>query len=277
MGYIKDSVDGPGYTAPLLPTPSSGWTAKLQLEEEARQERIAKRRATYQPVFKLSAEQQQTISDEAYWDEVAAAQRAADIDIEFRGTGGPRIHPGTEIPVTAPHDAFGDAKWAGSVVLNDPGPAPCPRGCYACTHQSGQEIADSRTVQAGETRSVDPRTGAEKGTKLARFDLIPQDPLQQLAEHYGLGALKYDDHQWRAGYDFSKSYAALQRHLSAFWSGEEFDPDPAMEGATHLAAAAWHVFTLMEFMSTFPEGDDRWKKPQSSQEFLTRINKEPYQ
>lgn len=120
-------------------------------------------------------------------------------------------------------------------------------------------IEDSRTVQPGEVRSVDPRTGAQKGTKLARFDLVPVGPLTELAEHYGRGAGKYADNQWRAGYDWSKSYAAALRHLTAFWSGEDFDPDPMMEGSTHLQAAAWHIFCLMEFFRTFPEGDDRWK------------------
>lgn len=102
-------------------------------------------------------------------------------------------------------------------------------------------------------------TGGQKGVKRARFDLIPIGPLTALAEHYGRGAEKYDNHQWRKGYEWSKSYAALQRHLTAFWDGEDIDPDPAMNGASHLAAVAWHAFTLLEFAERFPEFDDRYK------------------
>lgn len=126
-------------------------------------------------------------------------------------------------------------------------------------------------------------TGGQKGTKLARFDLIPPGPLKQLAEHYGRGALKYDDHQWRRGYEWSKSYAALQRHAVAWHAGESYDLCPAdadgcafvtadgepfepleagtcynHTGSSHMAAVAWHAFCLMEFEARFPEHDDRY-------------------
>lgn len=42
-----------------------------------------------------------------------------------------------------------------------------------------------------EVRVVDPTTGGEKGSKLARFSLIPPEFLWALAEHYGKGAAKY--------------------------------------------------------------------------------------
>jgi hypothetical protein len=44
---------------------------------------------------------------------------------------------------------------------------------------------------AKEERIVDPKTGAEKGMKLARFSLIPPGFVWALAEHYGKGAKKY--------------------------------------------------------------------------------------
>ena len=52
-----------------------------------------------------------------------------------------------------------------------------------------------------EVRSVST-TGGEKGTKLARYDLLPVGPLRQVAEHYGKGASKYADHNWRRGYEW---------------------------------------------------------------------------
>lgn len=75
---------------------------------------------------------------------------------------------------------------------------------------------------AQEIRSVSS-TGGQKGTKMERHDLIPISPLQELAVHFGRGARKYDAHQWRAGYEWSKSYSAIQRHLSAFWKGFDYD------------------------------------------------------
>lgn len=96
----------------------------------------------------------------------------------------------------------------------------------------------------GETRYTDPKTGGQKGEKLARFDLLPPDILWELAEHYGKGALKYAERNMELGYPWGKSYAACQRHLNAFWRGEDVD---AETGSLHLVAAAWHCVTMAWF------------------------------
>lgn len=75
---------------------------------------------------------------------------------------------------------------------------------------------------ASEERTTSS-TGGQKGVKLARFDLIPAGPLQKLAEHFGKGAKKYAEHQWRDGYEWSKSYSAMCRHQNEFWAGRDYD------------------------------------------------------
>ena len=93
-------------------------------------------------------------------------------------------------------------------------------------------------------------TGASKGSKSARFDLIPAGVLLELAEHYGRGAEKYAPvngrDNWRNGYDWGLSLAALMRHLNAFQRGEDIDEET---GSKHMIAVAWHAFTLVEFMN----------------------------
>lgn len=121
------------------------------------------------------------------------------------------------------------------------------------THIPNASITFTTTTE--EVRSVDPDTGAEKGTKLARYDLIPVGPLRKLAEHYGKGAEKYADHNWRKGYDWSKSYAALQRHANEFWGGEDMDAELR---SNHMAAVAFHAFVLLEYCETMRDKDDRW-------------------
>lgn len=106
-----------------------------------------------------------------------------------------------------------------------------------------------------EVRTVNARTGAEKGAKVERFDLIPVGALAELARLYGKGAEKYAENNWRRGYDYSLSYAALQRHANLWWSGEDDDPET---GLSHMAAVAWHAFTLMTLLVEHPELDDRY-------------------
>jgi hypothetical protein len=124
--------------------------------------------------------------------------------------------------------------------------------------------------------------------KLERFDLIPTGPLAELAKHYGLGARKYASHQWRKGYEWSKSYAAIQRHLNDFWGGKDYDTCPPDQsdcsnididgnewayggltengpicynhtGSHQMACVAWHAFLILEFSKTHPDHDDRYK------------------
>lgn len=129
-------------------------------------------------------------------------------------------------------------------------------------------------------------TGGQKGVKLARFELIPALPLKELAEHYGKGARKYASHQWRQGYEWSKSMGALERHYNEFKAGKDYDvcsnepdncqfvdsegvefvpiePDTCYNhtGSHHMVAVAWHSFLLLEFKTTHPGHDDRYKYP----------------
>lgn len=106
----------------------------------------------------------------------------------------------------------------------------------------------------GEIRTTSS-TGGQKGVKPQRYDLIPVHPLNLLAELYGKGAEKYEAHNYRRGYEYSKSYAAAMRHMTAFWNGEDIDPEM---GVPHVICAAFHMFALAEFLKTHPEFDDRF-------------------
>ena len=108
-----------------------------------------------------------------------------------------------------------------------------------------------------EVRVTDPVTGGQKGSKLARFDLLPWDIIWQDAEHYGKGAEKYDARNWEKGYSWSLSIAALSRHLASFCRGEDIDPET---GSHHLAAVRFHAAALMRFGKTHPELDDRGER-----------------
>ncbi len=87
-----------------------------------------------------------------------------------------------------------------------------------------------------------------------RFDLIPAMPLIELARVYTYGAAKYDDRNWEKGLFWGRVFAAAQRHLWRFWSGEDAD---AESGLSHLAHAAWCCLALMEYTKTHSELDDR--------------------
>lgn len=99
-------------------------------------------------------------------------------------------------------------------------------------------------------------TGGEKGTKPERYDLIPVGALAKVAALYGRGAAKYEAHNWRRGYEWSKSYAALQRHATQFWNGEDNDAEMDLP---HMASVAFHALALLTFMEEQRAFDDRYK------------------
>lgn len=99
-------------------------------------------------------------------------------------------------------------------------------------------------------------TGGQKGRKDERFDLLPVEPLREIARLYARGAEKYADHNWRKGYDWSLSYAALMRHATSWWDGEDLDQETERH---HMASVAFHAMALLHFSlaGDYTEYDNR--------------------
>lgn len=125
----------------------------------------------------------------------------------------------------------------------------------------GLRITD-RAAVTQEVRVISS-TGGEKGKKLARFDLIPKKALWKVAELYGKGAEKYDDHNWRRGYPYSLSQAALERHYALWVEGQDYDDET---GCHHLAAVIFHALSLITFEEEHPEMDDRFCAQQNEED-----------
>ena len=117
-------------------------------------------------------------------------------------------------------------------------------------------IEDLERIQAEEVRTVDPKTGGEKGMKLPQMGALEPRSLMEVAKVAGFGAKKYERYNFLKGYNWSLSYDALQRHLHAFWSGEDKDPE---SGLYHLAHAAWHCLALLSYSILRKGTDDRYK------------------
>jgi len=103
---------------------------------------------------------------------------------------------------------------------------------------------------------------ALKGTAI-KFDtdklplnLLSTEAMNQTAAVLKFGAIKYAEHNWRNGFQWSRPLAAAMRHLTAFNDGEDRDPE---SGLSHLAHAACCIMFLLEFEKTHKELDDRYK------------------
>jgi len=86
--------------------------------------------------------------------------------------------------------------------------------------------------------------------------LLSTIALEEIAAVLQFGAQKYDQHNWRKGFVWSRPLSAALRHILAFNAGEDTDPE---SGHSHIAHAMCCLMFLLEFEKTHPELDDRYK------------------
>ena len=79
-----------------------------------------------------------------------------------------------------------------------------------------------------------------------RMDLLPPEIDNAIARILTDGADKYGERNWEHGMAWSRPYAALRRHLIAWWSGEDADQE---SGHSHL----WHVLTNAAFLVAYEQ------------------------
>lgn len=113
-------------------------------------------------------------------------------------------------------------------------------------------------MKDGEEVRNTSATGGEKGRKLAQLGAIDPLALLELAKVAGHGSEKYDRYNYLRGYDWADSFDAAQRHLLAYWSGEDRDPE---SGQLHAAHAAWHCLAQVSFILREIGTDNRPEAP----------------
>jgi hypothetical protein len=106
----------------------------------------------------------------------------------------------------------------------------------------------------GETRVVDPKTGGEKGSKIAQLGALDPDALLAVAEVAGFGTQKYARLNYMKGFAWSLAFDALMRHSLEFWAGREIDEE---SGLPHMAHAIWQAMCLYSFSTHELGTDDR--------------------
>lgn len=85
--------------------------------------------------------------------------------------------------------------------------------------------------------------------------LLPWVPLAEIGKVLQFGARKYAAHNWRAGFQWSRPYSAILRHLAAWSEGENLDSET---GLNHVAHAACEALFLLQMVLERPDLDDRY-------------------
>lgn len=104
-----------------------------------------------------------------------------------------------------------------------------------------------------EVKATNPKE-AIGSTKLD-LSLVPSSAIAHMASAFTEGALKYGSYNWRAaGVRASTYYAAVNRHLTKWWNGENYDPKTKVH---HLANAQACLAILLDAELVNMLNDDR--------------------
>lgn len=106
---------------------------------------------------------------------------------------------------------------------------------------------NKKQFETGAVRDANV-AGKKDGEHPERYDLLSPIAIRRLAQTYGEGAAKYDDHNWRKGFPFSVMLNHCLAHVFAYMSGDKSED--------HLAHGAWNLMALMHFEETLPQLND---------------------
>lgn len=95
------------------------------------------------------------------------------------------------------------------------------------------------------------------------IELIPYEALDEIAKVLAFGAKKYDAFNWTKGIEYRRLIGAAQRHLGAFNSGEDKDPE---SGLSHLAHVGCCIAFLLWHEKHRPDLDNRGFKATAKKE-----------
>lgn len=112
------------------------------------------------------------------------------------------------------------------------------------------------------------------GASKVPLHLVPPSAKHFLAEALGDGAHKYGPYNWRDSKISISTYkAAMERHMDAFWDGEDYAAD---SGVHHVAHAMACCALILDAMSIDMLVDDRptpGATPILQKEYVTKKEK----
>jgi hypothetical protein len=94
--------------------------------------------------------------------------------------------------------------------------------------------------------TVFPAEGRKDDGEKPRYDLIPPEMLEAVAVVLTFGASKYGERNWEHGMSWGRLFAALMRHMWAWWRGEKADTET---GFSHL----WHACACIAFLMAYEQ------------------------
>lgn len=85
--------------------------------------------------------------------------------------------------------------------------------------------------------------GTKHDQEKVRLDLLPWEALWEVGKVLTFGVHKYEAHNWRRGFDWSRLYGAAIRHLSQWYTRQGPDSDTGLSHLSHCACMVLFLLT----------------------------------
>lgn len=128
--------------------------------------------------------------------------------------------------------------------------------CLAKDHLRCNFFLSRRAACAASPEFAAAGGGRKDDTGKLPLDLLAPEYLLLTAAVLQFGANKYEAYNWAKGMKWSRVFAALMRHMWAWWAGERNDPETNI---SHLGHASCCLMFLIAYEQRGTGEDDRPK------------------
>lgn len=130
--------------------------------------------------------------------------------------------------------------------------------CDDCQKQDGCHFAPQGELCGNFFPLIEPRSGGIKhDSGKPPITLLDRDFLEGTAQVMRFGAEKYGRYNWCGGISHTRLADAAMRHLIAWASGEDLDPE---SGLPHIDHASASLNMLRGTLRLHPGMDDRYRQ-----------------
>lgn len=114
---------------------------------------------------------------------------------------------------------------------------------FSSVYKEVSDLVDSKSV-------TKPESGVKYDDGKLRYSLLPKETLDEVVKVLEFGSRKYAEDNWqKVPQARTRYYDAMNRHIQAWWNGEETDKET---GCSHLAHAVCCSMFLMWFDKNKP-------------------------
>lgn len=131
--------------------------------------------------------------------------------------------------------------------------------CGACGHTKFTLVPNPCGKPVAQMVAALPPVALKHDEGKLPLDLLPFEALEQVALVLQHGREKYDAHNWRKGFLYSRLIASVLRHIFAFARGEDRDPESQLLHTAHAICGLLFLTSFQVKPPPEPDRDDRIK------------------